>query len=107
MPKASEIAIQLRKVADLLDRNPDNEMPQPALSWFAYSRDGFIASVAAVPRPIVKSVISGRVYVEHETKALRIYATALQSVTCVLVKPMQEAVYEFLPLLSAEDEASL
>ena len=107
MPKASEIANELRKVIAQLEKNPDAEMKRPVLYVYAWDRDTFTAGLHLVPRPIAKRTREENFYAEHENETLSVFVCAPRKIACTLVKPAQEAVYDCLPLLSAEDEAAL
>ena len=107
MPKASEIAAELRKVAELLDAQPEHDMRKPTLSWYTFSKEDFLATLPGIPRPIAKRIAYETFYAEHVTDALLVSASAPQSMTCELVQRAQPAKYNCLPLLSKQEEESL
>ena len=113
MPKAHEIATELRKMADVLDKDREAELVKPFLSFHHYGekdKGSFLSIAKLIPRPFKKSVTDGsypNIDIEYESKAIRIYAQIPQSLTCKLVTPAKPAVYECDPILSALEEASL
>lgn len=113
MPKASEVAAELRKFADSLDRNPDAEIAVPAIyshHWYKDSKQAFMNLARLMPRPLVKSLSYGdkpdRV-LTYESPALRIVASIPQSLTCELIAPATPAVYRCDPILSESEDAEL
>jgi hypothetical protein len=114
MPKASEIAIELRKMADALDTEPDAQMVRPFLSWHHYSgseKASFISIAKMMPRPfrkVVDTLTTNPVLdIQYSSSAITIYAQIPQSLTCKLIEPAKAAVYECDPILSALEEAQL
>jgi hypothetical protein len=112
MPLAKEVAIELRKLADALDQEPDAELPRTNVSFYCETKAQFIGSVQSIPRPLVKSEDRDddrwkRIRVAHETPALHIDASVLKSLTCELVTPARPAVYRCDPILSLEEDAAL
>jgi hypothetical protein len=114
MPKASEIAIELRKFADALDKSPDAETIRPVLNFWHWTteKDQFFTEVALIPRPAKKdwgSATDGysSLTVKHETPALVIEASIRRSVVCEIVEPAKPAVYNCPSILSKAEEAAL
>jgi len=115
MPKASEIAIELRKVADALDLNPDVENTKPSLSFYYFTgekdKDKFLATARILPRPVAKEYPDdnsdySRVRVTHDTAALSVETSIYRVAICTLIEPAKPAVYDCgLTLLDHEDAA--
>lgn len=108
MPLAKEVAAELRRLADSLDREPELETHKPSLWFHFYTKEPFTAIVRNLPRPLSKTVFlpgsnSPDVHVEYASDALRVIASIPQSLTCKLVKPAQPAVYDCEPILSDEE----
>lgn len=111
MTTAGSVAIELRRIADAFDKNPEAEIRTPTL-YFHYwdEKAAFIETVALMPRPLKKSTTAGdyaRLRIEHEVPSLHLDVTILQSKICELLEPAKPAVYNCVPLLSLEEEASL
>ncbi|HWF62905.1 MAG TPA: hypothetical protein VN666_21715 [Nitrospira sp.] len=111
MPKASEVAAELRKVADLLDREPEAEIKKPLISAGSDEKDEFLAIARLMPRPFKKTYRdwcgTPSIELDYESEAVRIWALAPRSVACRVIKPAVPAVYDCEPLLTLEEESSL
>src|SRR6185437_3416081 len=113
MPKASEVANELRKLADTLDRAPEADVARPRIGfWYDSQKEMFLETVKLMPRPLKKKYPKDpgkfeRIYVEHNSEAIELFTTVYQSAVCQLIEPAKAAVYDCKPLLSAEEEASL
>jgi len=113
MPKANEVANELRKLADSLDVNPDADMVRPSISWYHWSeshKDKFLAVARLLPRPLNKKVGTGEhadLTIEYRSDALLAYASIPRSLTCELVEPAKAAVYKCEPILSQLEESEL
>lgn len=113
MPKAHEIATELRKLADALDAQSEAVLPQPSLYMACDTKAEFIASAAFIPRPLRKSEDKDgleayrRIRLSHDVPALRVTTNVYKSLTCELVEPARPAVYRCDPILSALEEAQL
>lgn len=111
MPKASEVASELRKLADSLDREPDAKIPLTGVYFSTRYEDkqAFLNVAAILPRPIKKTYPcnGAEIELEYRSDAIRVFATARRSVVCELVEPAKPAVYRCEPLLSEAEEAAL
>ena len=113
MAKASEVAIELRKLADALDREPDSDIERPYILFSHYTEEGkekFKTLARLLPRPIEKNweeLPNGYLNLIYDTPAAYIKAYIPRSVVCTLVEPAKPAVYNCEPLLSIEEEAAL
>ena len=118
MPKAAEVATELRRVADALDKEPETVVARPMVVFYCNSylaadkgKSMFLALVKLLPRPLAKiaSGIVGFAEYELENKTPGIWLRCVidRSSVCTLVEPAKPAVYECEPLLSADEEASL
>lgn len=106
---AGKVAIELRKLADLLDSHPDVEVTKPWLNFYGYDKGTFASIVKLLPRPLAKSVDTytdeklRRIRVAYKTDAIEIDASVPQHLTCELVEPAKPAVYRCDPILSLEE----
>ena len=104
-------AIELRKLADALDKEPNAEIKRPCVFFSHWDeKDDFLRLISLLPRPLRKSVSDGdfpRLKIEYESAGIDIDATILQNSMCELVEPAKPAVYRCAPLLSLEEESAL
>lgn len=112
MPKAHEIATELRKLADALDVNPEAEHQKAWLWFYCDTKAQFLSAASIVPRPFRKRDDTpnekySRIHLEHNTPALQVDASIYKHLTCELVEPARPAVYRCDPILSALEEAQL
>jgi len=110
MPKAHEVAVELRKFADLLDKNPDVNMSRPDVSFYHWGKSDkgfFFDTCKLLPRPLKKRTSYDRLYVEYATDIITVYASIPQSETCQLVEPAKPAVYRCDSILSPEEDAAM
>lgn len=114
MPKAHEVATELRKLADALDKNPKATINKPTV-YFTHSSYGdgvkeqFLNLAKLLPRPIKKGNGYGGedLTLTHGTEALNIYASVPKTVTCELVEPARPAKYRCISVLSEDEEETL
>jgi hypothetical protein len=108
MLKASEVATELRRIADALDKEPELII-DPYLSINAHSdREQFLALAKIMPRPMTKGIdFPGTSYedfkLEHSFWRIKIARNAY----CSIVTPAIPAVYECPPIFSPEEEAEM
>jgi hypothetical protein len=108
MPKASEVAAELRRVAGALEQEPEAELTQPSLTFFSWDQKAqFFNAVKLLPRPMDKESKDGYIKVKHEAPGLRFEASIRQEKVCTLVEPAKPAVYKCEPLLSPEEEEQI
>lgn len=113
MTTAGAIAIELRKLAEALDKAPKVELPQAVFTLgCGVNKENFIASAQILPHPLKKEYPRNPgeykfIWMKHKTPALEIRAWAYQSAVCRMVTPAMPARFECEPLLSAEEEAQL
>lgn len=112
MPLAKEVAAELRKLADALDKYPDTVIPTADVYLRAESKDVFTDSVRILPRPLKKELTDtgqswARIRVKHGNTAMRIDCSVPQSLCCILVEPAKPAVYKCPPILSPDEDANL
>ena len=104
--------MELRRIADVLDKQPNTEIFKPELSfWHGYAgtKEQFLSLARIFPRPFQKrDGLAGQHYIlTHESAALNVEARIDRSKVCRLVKPAQEAEYECEPLLTQDEEMLL
>ena len=114
MPKSSEVAAELRRIADSFDLNPDVEVKKPRLSFyysFGETKESFLAAARLIPHPVEKvydtNVAYPRVYVRHDTDALLTEVSIYKETICTIVEPARPAVYDCNLTLSEAEDASL
>jgi hypothetical protein len=119
MYTAHEIAVELRRIADALDKEPTAEVPQPLMTFHCdnygdseKSKNNFLTLARLLPKPLDKKFDNDAYILQHgidggtETAPVWIRAKVERKAVCTLVKPAQPAVYDCSPLLSPEEEAS-
>lgn len=120
MPKAAEVATELRKLADRLEAAGELNVPY-AFVIFTFqpdSKDSFLTFAKEVmPRPF-KKVYNETAYASdlrlvHDAKnednvdTLTLWAKIDRKSLCRLVKPAQPAVYDCDPLFSEAEEEEI
>jgi hypothetical protein len=110
MPLAKDVAKELRKLADSLDRQPEAVLQKPYISFSHYGKeqkDKFLSVCRILPKPLTKRMAYDDLRVEHKTDSLDIQATIPQQHTCELVEAAKPAVYRCAPILSEGEEMEL
>lgn len=111
MPLAKEVAMELRKLADSLDKEPEADVPIAFLHFYACDdKARFLALAAAFPHPFAKEYEDGErgnLELKYETSAAIFTVSCLRSAVCRIVEPAKPAVYECEPLLSLEEDIAL
>jgi hypothetical protein len=112
MPTTSAIASELRRIADMFEKNPDIDMVQPRLSFYfgcSDTKEKFLDLAKIFPRPLKKGdgFSHDQYTLTHKTEALEVYASIDRSKVCTLVEKARPARYTCVPLLSLEEESAL
>jgi hypothetical protein len=113
MPLAHEVAIELRKLADSIDREPNAVIIKPFISFYCDRKDEFIAVANILPRPLTKRESDSdndrwcRIRIGYDTASITVDASLRKSLTCELVEPAKPAVYRCAPILSLEEDDAL
>lgn len=114
MPKAHEVATELRKMADSLDKNPDIAVQQCWISFVCNTREIFLNTCRLMPRPAFKEYSAWderypKVKLGSKDFSAPIHwaVSAPRDVACRIVKPTQSAEYDCDSLLSPEEDATL
>lgn len=111
MPKASEVATELRKLADSLEREPDAQIPKPFLFFSTFlesnEKQMFSTVCGLMPRPLAKEYRDSELKVEYNGAALTAQTSIQRSKVCRLVEPAKPAVYECEPILAEAEEAQI
>jgi hypothetical protein len=113
--KAHEVAQELRRIADALDREPETEVQPAWVLFYCEDKETFLATASLMPRPLVKRYDNSdkrwdRLRLKNsydQDRPVHLDCSVPRSVICTLVKPAQEAVYECEPILSQLEEDSL
>jgi hypothetical protein len=114
MPLAKDVAIELRKLADSLDQQPEAQIVRPWI-YFSNSYMGseakglFLALAAILPHPLAKVYKGDEIRLEYENPAMSISAYIERSKVCTIIEPQRiiPAVYQCEPLLSESEDVSL
>jgi hypothetical protein len=108
MPTAHEVASELRRIADALDKEPEVTFKRPLLFFFPDTKEEFLTQARILPRPL-KKIVDSRDYAlqSPDESAVWLRAKISRSEVCTLVEPAKPAVYDCGPLLSQEEEDSL
>ena len=108
MPKAGEIAKELRRLADALDKEPETELKKATVyflqSYGDTAKEMFLSVARLMPRPYDKKFEDREIRIGYDTEALSVFATVNRNEVCTIVKP---AVYDCVPLLTREEEAEI
>ena len=114
MPKAGEIAKELRRIADALETIPDADLPRPMVAFYADSKEDFTMLASSLPRPLKKKVRDAnddrwaKLVIEcNSMTSVQCYAEVSRNKMCTLIEPAKPAVYDCHPLLSTEEESLL
>lgn len=115
MPKAHEVASELRKLADALDREPEANVQQAWVYFHCDTKEAFLATAKLLPRPLTKEYDDegnrwDRFHLKRSADfkgPIYIDCSVPRTLACRVIRPAQEAVYECEPLLSQIEEESL
>ena len=112
MPKAIEVATELRRIADALAAQPETIIQTAWLTFHCDTKSTFLNTFSVMPRPLTKKYDDpkdswARLHLEHNTDALQLDCSVRRSEVCTLVAPAKPAEYRCEPLLSEEEEATL
>lgn len=106
MPKAGEVAIKLRRIADALDADADTVIVKPTLSFHPWEKEAFLALAAIFPRPYTKGDgwNHSQITLTHDGNAVEVYAAIDRSRVCTIKVPAQPAIYDCEPSLLSQAE---
>lgn len=106
---ASQVATELRRIADALDKNPElNLRPYLSISAGDDDKDEFMALARTMPRPMEKGVDFAGTPYEDFTLTHGFWRIKIpRSKMCVLVEPARPERYECPSILSPEEEEAL
>ncbi len=112
MPKAIEVATELRRIADALEAKPETIVHKPWLHFYCDEKKPFLDTFSVLPRPLIKRYdrdndMWDRVHLESNCDALDLDCSVPRSKICEIVEPAKPAVYNCPPLLSEEEESTL
>jgi hypothetical protein len=111
--KAVQVAAELRRIADALDKEPDVEIKRPMLAFWPDSKEQFLTLARHLPRPLHKKIDGEdgskyqRYILENAEAAVWTRVSIDRNDICILVEPARPARYECPSILSAEEEAAL
>ena len=114
---AGQVANELRKLADALDREPEQELPQARVEFYCKymgekGKPIFLALARLLPRPLAKGpqkYDESAIEVSFRSEALQASACIERNKVCKIIEPARTipAVYECESLLSEAEEAEL
>jgi hypothetical protein len=113
MPKAHEVASELRRLADALDVQPEVEIRTLWATFYCDTKEQFLNTAALLPKPLIKEYTDGKygrlslLNTKRWDVPMRLECSVERTLTCRIVKPAQEAVYECEPILSQIEEDSI
>jgi hypothetical protein len=114
-PKASEVATELRNLADRIEKLGDAEVSRPFV-YFSHSSYGdnkkerFVALAKVLPRPLKKTYVEGLypdLTLEHNTDIIHITAAIPRSEVCEILEPARPAKYHCPSIFTTDEEAAL
>ena len=108
MPTAHEVATELRKLADALDKSPETSIIKPQMyfphSYSLGTPEQFRALAKILPHPLKKDATRDEFKISYNSEALRIQSYIERRNVCILVTPAIPAVYECPSILSEDEE---
>jgi len=115
---AGQVAIELRKLADALDKEPDTVIPRPMVSFYCddytsedKGKSWFLAMVRLLPRPLAKKTNNTSYEIQHgkddQKSPIWLRAIIDRANVCTVIEPAKPAVYDCPSILSEAEEASL
>ena len=112
MTTAGQVASELRKLADALDKEPDASIVSPSIYFCCSycgeaSKPAFLAIAKLLPRPLNKKPRGDEYRLEYSTKNLSVQAYIERNQICTLIEPAKPAVYDCPSILSEAEEAAL
>lgn len=112
MPLAGEVAAELRRIADALDREPEAEVKRPLCFFYPGAKEEFLTLARLLPRPLAKKNADldseyPKYILEHQHDAVWLKVQIDQSRVCTLISPAIPAKFKCEPLLSEEEESTL
>lgn len=112
MTTAGAVAVELRRIADVFEKDPAAEVNKPTLDFYHYGsgdKDRFLSLARIFPRPFEKGdgFSHDQYTLKHDAYGLKVYASIDRRHICKLVTPAQPATFECDPLLSEAEEESV
>jgi hypothetical protein len=109
MTTAIQVAQELRKLADALEKGGETEIIQAfvCFSHWDSQKQQFLDLAKLMPRPFAKKFDDDEIRLVHGNAAMDLWVKAPRSLACRIVEPAREAVYECEPLLSEAEEAEV
>ena len=110
MPKAHEVASELRRLADALDVQPEADIRTLWATFYCDTKEQFLNTAALLPKPLIKESTGGKygrlslLNTKRFDGPIRLECSVERTKTCRLVEPAREAVYECDPILSQFEE---
>lgn len=105
--QASEVAAELRRIADALDKEPAALIYRPILAFYCREKEHFINLARLLPKPLKKVWREHTVELHADSSNLILSADIPRNLVCELIEPAKPAVYRCEPLLSPEEEEAL
>lgn len=109
MPLAKDVAAELRKLADCLDKSPNAEIVRSHVSFWHFSdnKDNFLSLAHLLPRPLKKFYEGDDFRLRYEKETIQILSSISRKQVCTLIAPAKPAVYDCPSILSDAEEAQI
>jgi hypothetical protein len=111
---AGSVAIELRRIADALDKEPDATVEPPMVTFYCNNyllpdkgKAVFLKTIHLLPKPLSKRPNDNAMELEFRTASIWLGVSIDRSVVCEIVEPAKPAVYRCEPILSLEEENGL
>lgn len=114
-PKASEVATELRNLADRIEKLGDAEVSRPFV-YFSHSSYGdnkkerFVALAKVLPRPLKKTYGEGShpdMKLEFSNESISVLSVIPRSEVCEIVEPARPAKYHCPSIFTTDEEDAL
>lgn len=106
--KASEVAKELKKLAEAIEQGGELDIPYAFIHFNFYNKDSFLEFAKAIMlRPFEKKYTDYDLRLQYHTDAIQVWAQIARKTVCTLVEPAKPAVYDCDPILSPTEELSL
>ena len=107
--KSSELAIELRCIADALDKEPElNVNPYISITPENDDKNTFLALARVIPKPFKKRIRhEGTTYEDFVLEVGSLFVCIPRSKMCKIIVPAKPAVYECPSILNDDEYAKL
>ena len=113
-PTAGQVAYNLRRIADALDKSPESKVEQVMVSFYCNDHSAadkgksvFLTLARLLPHPLQKDFTDSTLTLVYKNEAINLRAQIDRVFICTLREPARPAVYDCPSILSDEEEAAL